>query len=175
MIQALEQMLEIVPSLGITPRNYATIDVFTGGYSQMDHMPGHYIGCTCPLCDMGRMEFERQSFEQSPVIVPYGQPADFSEVKDTFKIDSYESPCVLDRPAFEMDGFGFQPAQDFGIGPGIAREMPDTTGLIERFRYDQGHQGYPEPHLNYEIIVPGIDRKPIIDNFHISDVLKIKY
>ena len=65
----------------------------------------------------------------------------------------------------------FQPAGNFDIGPGIAREMPGTGGLLERFRYDN-HKPYG-PHINYEIIVPGEKRKPIIDNHHILGIPKI--
>ncbi|GEM_PF-6947078 len=67
----------------------------------------------------------------------------------------------------------FQPAGNFGIGPGIAREMPGTGGLIERFRYGD-HKPFGS-HLNYEIVISGLNRKPIIDNHHIPGIPKLKY
>ena len=69
----------------------------------------------------------------------------------------------------------FQPAGNFGIGPGIGREMPSTGGLIERYRYDPGHPSLPEIHINYEIVIPGISRKLIIDNHHIRGIPKLRW
>lgn len=63
-----------------------------------------------------------------------------------------------------------QPASNYGIGGGgYARKIPETNGLIERFRYDAGHKGYEEPHLNYHSILDtSTDSKPIVDNKHIE-------
>ena len=88
----------------------------------------------------------------------------------------YETKLDLPGPEpFRLpDPEPLKPAEILGIGgSGIAREMPGTSGLIERFRYDPGHPGLPEPHLNYEIIVHGVERKQIIGNFHIPDIPKI--
>lgn len=76
-------------------------------------------------------------------------------------IDTYATGTTV----LYSSGKPLEPAENFGIGPGLAREIPGTDGLIERFRYDD-HEPFGQ-HLNYEIIVSGKDRKPIIDNHHI--------
>ncbi len=162
MIKSLEQMLEIVPSIGISQSNYATIDVFTGGYAQMDHMPGHSAGCICPLCDMGRMEFERQSFSQfdspsssiNPADVPYGNQTGLSgEIRDTFKIESYDSPCDIGKPAFDS-GFNRESvgniSQAYNLGEFTGEQRLSNYGLKER--YDFSEHNNTVPHLNQDII-----------------------
>ena len=66
----------------------------------------------------------------------------------------------------------FRPADSWGIGPGVAREIPGTGGLVERVRSDD-HEPLG-PHLNYEIIIPGVKRNIILDNTHIPGIPKSK-
>jgi len=58
------------------------------------------------------------------------------------------------------------PAQNFNLGPGLARPL-DTLPLIERFRYDN-HAPYG-PHINCEVIMPlnGTNRTCTLSNTHI--------
>lgn len=48
-------------------------------------------------------------------------------------------------------GSGFGPASDLGLGPGIARKMPEAGNMIERARKDDDSPS----HINYEYLVPG--------------------
>ena len=87
MVETLENILEIFPPIKKIQNNYATIDVFTGGYLQMNHIPGHRKECTCPLCIEGRKDF----FETSTgfgVSVPVKGINDYHE---TFKTDRYDN------------------------------------------------------------------------------------
>ncbi len=103
-----------------------------------------------------------QALEQMLISVPrMGQDKTYQT------IDTYAAGTIA-----LYSGKPIKPAKDFGIGPGIAREMPGAGGLIERFRYDD-HKPLG-PHLNYEIVVPGINRKPVIDNHHIPGIPKPK-
>ena len=106
-----------------------------------------------------------QALEQMLELVPtIGQERMYQTI-DTYAAETTALYTPPPKP--------FQPAGNFGIGPGIAREIPGTGGLLERFRYDD-HKPFG-PHLNYEIVIPGVDRKPIIDNHHISGIPKPKY
>ncbi|MEW5896337.1 MAG: hypothetical protein AB1668_01475 [Nanoarchaeota archaeon] len=61
----------------------------------MNHLPGHRAGCTCPLCDMGRQEFEKNRFSPYfPTSTGFGVSVPVKGIDDyleTFKIDRYDN------------------------------------------------------------------------------------
>ena len=63
MIQLLEQMLELIPSVGAKRGEYTSIDVYTGGYSQMNNIPGHVSFCTCARCTAVAMGVNEKAYD----------------------------------------------------------------------------------------------------------------
>ena len=59
----------------------------------------------------------------------------------------------------------FKPASDFGLGPGVARIMPEAGNMTERIRAPGYGDRDDTDHLNYEYKVPGI-KKPLF-NLHL--------
>lgn len=51
-------------------------------------------------------------------------------------------------------------------GPGYSYESCDGY-MIDRFRFDPGHPGYPDPHINFEQFVQSGGRFDRIVNRHI--------
>ncbi|MBU0459864.1 MAG: hypothetical protein KKH52_00545 [Nanoarchaeota archaeon] len=92
MIEALEQMLEMVPSVGTTQDNYATIDVFTSGYSQMDcGKCGH--PCIHDGFIDGQMRNDFSPFLETNTGIGVTIPpiSGISDYHETFKTDRYDN------------------------------------------------------------------------------------
>ena len=93
MTQALEQMLVMVPSVNATQRDYATIDVFTSGYLQMDCGSCGFNGCKHDRDFFMRQQKERDFFPTTTGVGIH-VPKPVSEIinyHETFKIDRYDN------------------------------------------------------------------------------------
>ena len=66
----------------------------------------------------------------------------------------------------DSGGPKFSPASNFGLGPGIAREMSEAGYMIERVRGPGAGDSSDADHINYEYLIPGI--KKALANIHIS-------
>jgi len=83
-------------------------------------------------------------------------------------IPLYGNPKSLPKPIGSFSDF--KPASNLGLGPGIAREMPEAGNIIERIRAPGYGDKEDAGHLNYEYKVPGI-KKPLT-NLHLPYLFK---
>lgn len=89
----------------------------------------------------------------------FGYQTQRQETQTVYDIRSLES---LSASALYTD---WGPASNLGLGPGIAREMPEAENMIERIRGPGAGDKPDADHINYEYHIPGI--KGPIENIHI--------